>query len=127
MKVFSFLDELDNSDHLCIFFFKTILFWLDFGPRLTPASQPRWINPTIFPPIFFKPSLREYQNILVINLLLFTPVVRLVIFLVLDLTFQKYKNLITHEYWNNYDKKIKSLYINNKEPCAVLQQIIEIS
>ena len=46
--ILSFLDGLDNSDHLCIFSFKTIFFLLNFGPRLTPASQPRWINPTIF-------------------------------------------------------------------------------
>ena len=32
---------------------------MDFGPLLTPASQPRWINPTFFLKIFFKPSLRE--------------------------------------------------------------------
>ena len=48
-----------NQTILIIFVFfssKQYFFWLDFGPRLTPASQPRWIHPTIF--IFFlKPSL----------------------------------------------------------------------
>ena len=28
--------------------FQQFVFWMDFGPLLTPASQPRWINPSIF-------------------------------------------------------------------------------
>ena len=46
---------------ILIFFLKTILFWLDFGPLLTPASQPGWINPTIF--IFFEtfPKARSWM------------------------------------------------------------------
>ena len=61
--VFSFLDILDNSDHLCIFFSKQFFCWLDFRPRLTPASQPRWINPTIFH-FFFEPFPNPYLPII---------------------------------------------------------------
>ena len=32
----------------CLKQFQQYFFWLDFGPRLTPASQPRWINPFLF-------------------------------------------------------------------------------
>ena len=31
-----------------------IFFWLDFGPRLTPGSHPRWINPSLFFCFFFE-------------------------------------------------------------------------
>ena len=49
-----------------VFFLKTIFFWLDFGPRLTPASQQRWINPTIFLNFFLNPSLSGLsKNIIV--------------------------------------------------------------
>ena len=41
----------------CLKQFQQFLFWLDFGPRLTPASKPRWINPFLLFFFFLKPSL----------------------------------------------------------------------
>ena len=44
------------------FFLKQFFFWLDFGPRLTPASQQRWINPTIFLNFFLNLPLSIVAN-----------------------------------------------------------------
>ena len=35
----------------CLKHFQQFIFWMDFCPPLTPASQPRWITPSLF--LFF--------------------------------------------------------------------------
>ena len=46
MFIITELDELDHSNHLCIFFLNNF-FLVGFSPPADP-SQPGWINPTIF-------------------------------------------------------------------------------